>query len=196
MLAQAERFGKTQNAHYVCIVAERDGQVVGGIVGDFFPASSSAVIEFVAVHNQHRGERIASRLIHNMLYTMEKRTSKAIHYCFAEIENPNALSEKKLQEEARLRLGFWKKLGAKKINFNYFQPPLCDGKQPLNTLFLSVIHWNKGLPAESIPAKRVLAFLNEYFTHSFGIEKAAESEYFICHKNETKGRKILELIDL
>jgi L-amino acid N-acyltransferase YncA len=196
MLAQAERFSQIQNAHYVCIVAKRNEQIVGGIVGDFFPASSSAVIEFVAVHNQHRGEKIASRLIHNMLYTMEKKTNKTIQYCFAEIENPDALSKETLRGEAYLRLEFWKKLGAKKINLNYYQPPLCDGKQPLNILFLSVICWNKSLSVKSIPVKFVLTFLNEYFTHSFGIEKAAESEYFIHHKNETEERKTLELMDL
>jgi ribosomal protein S18 acetylase RimI-like enzyme len=196
MLAQAKRFSQTQNAHYVCIVAERCGQIVGGIVGDFFPASFSAVIEFVVVHSQYRGERIASRLIHNMLHTMEKRTNKHIHYCFAEIENPDALPREPLQEEARLRLGFWKKLGAKRINLDYYQPPLCETKQPLHTLFLSVIRRDEGLPVESISTKSVLAFLNEFFTHGFGIGEAGENEYFVYHKNAVEGRKALELINL
>jgi ribosomal protein S18 acetylase RimI-like enzyme len=196
MLAQAKRFSQTKNAYYVCIVAERGGQVVGGIVGDFFPASSSAVSEFVAVHNQHRGERIASRLIHNMLHTMEKRTNKPIRYCYAEIENPDVFSNKTLQEEARIRIGFWKKLGAKKINISYYQPPLSDGKQPLHTLFLSVLRWDESLPIESISTKCVLAFLNDFFTYGFGIQYVAENEYFIYHKNETKGRETLKLINL
>ena len=52
------------------------------------------------------------------------------------------------------------------------------------------------LPVESIPTKCVLAFLNEFFTHGFNIENAAENEFFVYHKNATEGCETLELINL
>jgi ribosomal protein S18 acetylase RimI-like enzyme len=171
---QAKRFSEISTAEHFCVIATRDEEIVGGILGDYFILSNSGFIEYIAVDSEERGKNIASNLIRTMTALMSEEAKKYNHetidYCFLEVENPVALDDTELKQNASNRLGFWQKLSAKTLEMKYILPPLQEEKNTIYYLMLNVIIYSTKLQITSIPTETVLSFLRDYYQNVICID--------------------------
>lgn len=193
IIKQAKRMKNERECRYHCILATLGGQIVGGIIGDYFAKSNCGVIEFIVVEQSKRQQRIGSGLISNLINFFntdaQKYSNKSkIDYYFFEVENPNRMITNNLVENCKKRLSFWNKMSADLLEINYVQPPLEKGKSSVDYLFLAICVVNTQLSRDEIKKERIIRFLQEFFMYAFGIEdinNCKEYKKMICELEES-----------
>lgn len=89
--------------------------------------------------------------------TEYKKTIKAVLF---ESNNPFETDPEKDSMPPAKRLKFFSQLGAKRIDFDYIQPPLGDDKDIVSNLYLLTFPWLAGL-TDTIPVEVVICFVME-----------------------------------
>jgi len=133
--------------------------------------------EFIVVAPSERGKGTARALIANMLKDMSVSRGRKVDTLIFEVENPAAFTGKE-RDAANKRLGIYQKFNAKAIDSDYFtyvQPPLEDGKNPLDNLMLCMIQTKD---AATISRTTLETYLYDAFENAFGIENVADNEHY------------------
>jgi hypothetical protein len=158
---------KQSTPEYYCVLAMKNENIIGGIIGNYYWKFSIGVIEYVAVNIEERGKRIASTLIKILTDYMSEKAKKykyeMIDYFFLEIENPVKLDDPELRKKALIRLGFWDKVSVKTLEMEYIPPPFQKGKDTIDNIMLNVIVCSPKLKTTSISKETVLSFLHDFF---------------------------------
>ena len=170
-LRQKQQGSYGKNNYHILLVKNKEQQVVGGVICDYFKASNSGVIEFIAIGREFQSMKIGSYLYYMALNTLNKDAKsnghKGIDYMFCEIENPALLVE----EASKKYFYFWNKLGFQKIEFEYVQPPLDGNKAAVDSLWFVVLKMiNKKTVIEGIETELVKSVLYDYAKYAMGIE--------------------------
>ena len=129
------------NNHHDMIFAYQNGQIVGGIVFDWFASCNCGLIEYLVVDNQFRGMRIAQRLVAKATAQMSHYAGKKpLNAIFIEIEDPEKLTGLTAQAafDNYRRLKLWSNNRFEKVDINYIQPALDEGLNKLDNLMLAV----------------------------------------------------------
>jgi GNAT superfamily N-acetyltransferase len=168
----------TDNPHthllaYQLISPSGEKQFAAGCIVEFYPDSSCGLVTYLFVDQRFRGikigisqQKVAESLIQNdrgltgLVKYFEKQYGKKVNAVLFESNNPfDTLPENDSMPPAK-RLKFFSRMGARRIDFNYIQPPLGDGKGIVTNLYLLAFPFLTGL-TDLIPAETVIRFVME-----------------------------------
>lgn len=113
-----------------------------------------------------------------------------IDYCFFEVENPlNVKGNTKI--EAEERLGFWRAMNTKRVDFKYIQTGLEDGKESVDCLHLCVKSISK--IGKFISSEDLLTFVKNYFVYGFGVSAIYENKEYKIMEAELNAKENVEI---
>jgi GNAT superfamily N-acetyltransferase len=144
------------------------GQVLGGVVGEDFPASGVLLISWVAVRRGLRGRGVGQRLMSHVASEWYGEPGQRL--VLGELEDPRHWPSEDQPPVARLR--FYDRFGVRALTTPYFQPALGPGKSAVYHMFLAVFDPHSAAvrrdahgPA-AVDGGVVRAFLAEYLAGS------------------------------
>ena len=176
---------------HVILAKDSNNLVVGGVVFDYFCRTNSVVIEFLCVDKNHRERHLGTALWIQTLKVADMdaaRHGKAIaEHIFCEVESPEISKDNSLRH-----LSFWRNNCFGRLNFEYIQPSLGDGLEPVRGL------WFIGLSRfassrTTIEEKVVEKTIWNYLHYSMRIKIPEENECFQAMKAQLVGCDTLEL---
>ena len=119
LINQAKSMIESNKNNYHCIIAisenEKENDIIGGIIGDYFWECNSGVIEYIVVSPNKRKMNIGSSLI-SILFDYFNEDAKissnnifnSFDFCFFECENPNKVNLD-IKDLCLSRCHFWDK---------------------------------------------------------------------------------------
>lgn len=163
------------HTHLMAFNTIEDGvrNFAAGCVVEFYPDSACVLITYVFVRKEYRGLRIGQgkkRIgeiilkdeagLKGLLRHFEVTYGKKPRAVLFESNNPFETLEENDSMPPSKRLKFFKSIGAKRIRFNYVQPPLGDDKDLVTNLYLLAFPDLSGLD-DTIEAMLVMNFIME-----------------------------------
>ncbi len=168
----------TDNPHthllaYQLVSPIGEKKFAAGCIVEFYPDCACGLVTYLFVDQRFRGvkigagqQKIAESLIKSdqglkgLVVFFEKEYKKPVNAVLFESNNPfDTLPEQDSMPPAK-RLKFFSRMGAKRIDFNYIQPPLGDDKGIVTNLYLLSFPELTGLKDE-IPVNTVIRFVME-----------------------------------
>ncbi len=146
------------------IACQKDGLVLGGALGEWYPRSESLLLAYLAVRPGFRAKGIGELL---MAAVVERWLSK-VPLAFLELDDPHHHAPHPGYGDPVARLRFYARFGVRTLAIPYFQPSLADHLPRAYHLLLGVIAKERVEPPSTIPGARVAAFIEEYFEVSEG----------------------------
>lgn len=131
-----------------CILVLENDVVIGGILFEKYKESGCYLCTYLCVSSQIRGEGLSRKLVEKMLSMIDGTV-------FAECRNP--LKLKTASPKDMTRLIILSKLGAYKIDYSYFQPPLKGHDEGCDHLML--LTFSK----ENIDPHVLFGFLSDFY---------------------------------
>lgn len=140
---------------FFVLAATAGSALVGCSVFSYVPASQCGFSEYIATAAAARGQGIGRRLFevrHEVLDRAARRSgAAACAGLFVEAESPERTPPRVLTAErdtamdAAERRAYFRRLGFLRVDVAYSQPPLGDGKQPVDYLDLLFLPWADGI---------------------------------------------------
>jgi GNAT superfamily N-acetyltransferase len=140
--------------------------IIGGIIYVYLSSVNSGVIEYAAIDSKYRRKGFGK-----LLYKYAKKelnnaakinNKKHVDYIFGEASKPEVLEDFNSYEK------FWSKLGFKKLDLEYIQPPLNNNCAEDREYMLIV---DSLMESRSISTETVKEVVQEYFRFSFNINR-------------------------
>ncbi|RKR90327.1 acetyltransferase (GNAT) family protein [Micromonospora pisi] len=154
----------------VTAAVDDDGRVLGGVVGEWSPASRVMLLSYLAVAADTRGGGVG-----RLLYTGAVETWPARHrpcLVLAEVESPVGRSGSEAYGDPVARLRFYGRHGARLLELPYFQPALAPGLSRVPDLLLLVLHADTEFQgaggADTVAGEPLSQFMVEYFEATEG----------------------------
>jgi GNAT superfamily N-acetyltransferase len=158
------------DASEVWAVVDDDGRVLGGLVGEWFPACQAMLLSYLAVAPGGRGKGIGTLLYAGVIDKWRSQYRPCV--VLAEVESPvhHAGSEAYGDPVARLR--FYVRHGARLLDLPYFQPALGPGRSRVSGMLLLALHVDPELRgtagADTVAGEPLRQFIVSYFAESEG----------------------------
>lgn len=146
------------------IASTDDGVVVGGALGEVYPVSGILLLGYLAVRPGFRGTGIGAVLMAALRERWLDRDTLAV----LEMDDPRYHASHPDHGDPVARLRFYGASGVRLLAIPYFQPRLRAHLPRGYHMLLGVIPPAGATLPASIPARRVSAFLREYFAECEG----------------------------
>lgn len=158
---------------YLLVSPTGEKKFVAGCIVEFYPDSACSLVTYLFVDQAFRGVKIGpeqAKVAESMIQSEKglaglvnffaKQYGQQVKAVLFESNNPfDTLPEQDSMPPAK-RLKFFSRMGAKRIDFNYIQPPLGDDKGIVTNLYLLSFPSLTGL-SDSIPVTIVISFVME-----------------------------------
>ncbi len=147
------------------VISEESGNVVAGIVADWYDESGSLEIIYLAVSSDTRRHGIGTQILHegtNAILENIRNKYKGKINVFFETENPQADYSARSPIKPADRLSFFRKNGAKRIPIDYIQPPLDPSLDWDKDMFLMMLPEFSNAK-DSISASELIDFLYQFY---------------------------------
>lgn len=124
------------------LVAELGSEVVGGAVFHGFPRVNSGFSSFLAVAPEVRGQGIARRLHEARFALLDSEAGRPVAGIFIDVLAPERMSpaevaaERGVGADPVLRRQIFARLGFRRVDVAYYQPPDGPGAEPITTMDL------------------------------------------------------------
>lgn len=164
----------TQRRNYM-LVAEQGEVVVGGAIFHYFPGVNTGFSSFLAVAPEVRGQGVARRLHEARFALLDEEAGRSVAGLFIDVLAPERMSpaevaaEQAVGADPLLRRRIFDRLGFRKVDVAYYQPPDEPGAEPITTMDLLCC---PRTPAEWVAAELVAATMHAYWTPWLGREAA------------------------
>ena len=191
--------------HLLCLIV--DSELVGGCVIEFYPDSEAVLITYIFIDSNYRGKDkglplngqensskipLSEILLKDkakglpwLINKIERDYRKSVRAVFFESNNPLKTAFDSMPPHKRLN--FFRKLGAKRVNFKYLQPPLDSNSQLVDNLYLLLYpHTHRRI--KFFPLTTVMSFLLE-FTKSL-TNKDKESALYTLEQYQEDREKL------
>jgi GNAT superfamily N-acetyltransferase len=158
---------------YVLLAPDGERKFVAGCIVEFYPDSRCALVTYLFVNQEFRGQKIgveekkvaeslimSDRGLKGLIRFFEIQYGMMVNAVLFESNNPFDTLPENDSMPPEKRLKFFSRLGARRIDFDYVQPPLGDDKEIVTNLYLLSFPWLTGLSG-SVPAKVVIRFVME-----------------------------------
>ncbi|GAB3570769.1 hypothetical protein GCM10027578_27780 [Spirosoma luteolum] len=173
--------------HLLClelIDLENKRELAAGCIVEYYPISKCALITYVFVSPDWRRTKISykneSKGLAEILLTdegeglpnliqyftntyasktLEKDEPKRVQAVFFESNNPLLTAKDSMPPHKRLN--FFRDLGAKRIDFDYVQPPIGAGKPPVKNLLLLIFPQFSATGSMYVPVLTIITFVLE-----------------------------------
>lgn len=155
------------------LVAEAGGTVVGGTVFHYFPGPNSGFSSFMAVAPELRGQGLARRLHGARLALLDAEAGERAPVCglFIDVVAPERLTPAEMERERAVgadpvaRRRIFHRLGFRRVDVAYYQPPDGPGAAPVTTLDLLYCPRTE---ADAVATDLVVATLHAYWAPWLG----------------------------
>ncbi|GAB3898890.1 hypothetical protein GCM10028803_19120 [Larkinella knui] len=146
---------------------------VAGCIVELYPDSACGLVTYLFVNQHYRGVRIGSdqkKIAESLIQSEQGLTGliryfagqygKTVNAVLFESNNPFETDAENDSMPPAKRLKFFSRMGAKRIDFDYIQPPLGDDKGIVTNLYLLTFPWLTNL-TDTIPVTVVMRFVME-----------------------------------
>lgn len=145
----------------VSVARAGSGDLLGGVVGEWFAASGVMLLSYIATRPGSRSGGVGTRLLTAAKASWSERHKPSL--IVAEVEDPR-YHDGVAYGEPWSRLRFYGRLGCRALDLPYFQPALGAGRRRVTNLLLMVVGGDAADPAAaSVDGGLVECFLVEYF---------------------------------
>jgi hypothetical protein len=149
------------------VVAEQDGEVVGGTFFHSLADGRSAFSSFMGIRDKARGRGLARRLHDARFEVLDAATAAPVPGIFIDVVAPERLPPEEAEAERRFgyepahRRTVFQALGFRKVDVAYRQPVGGPGGGPLTTLDL--LYCPRDAAVTEVPVELVTATLESYW---------------------------------
>lgn len=157
------------------LVAEAEGQVVGGSLFHYLPESNTGFGSYMAVAPAFRGRGVARALHEARFAALDAEAGEQVFAIFIDVIAPERMTGAEREQERRVgadplaRRQVFDRLGFGKVDVAYFQPPDVPGGEPITSMDLLCC---PRAPASAVPADWVAGTMLAYWTPWFGRQRA------------------------
>jgi GNAT superfamily N-acetyltransferase len=184
--------GERQN---FVLVAERDGEVLGGTVFHYLAAAASGFSSFMGVALKARGQGIARQLHEARLEVLDRAAGGHVDGMFIDVVNPTRMSGDELAHEQAvgsdpwLRRRIFGRLGFRQVDVRYEQP--VGGPDGGPVTILDLMYYPPG-PADSVATQLVANTMRAYWSPWLGEERAEREVRKL--EQRANGKRMLPLL--
>ncbi|MGI9145453.1 MAG: GNAT family N-acetyltransferase [Chloroflexota bacterium] len=177
------------------VVAERDGEVVGGTLFHWLADAGSGFSSFLGVDRKLRRQGIARRLHAARLSVLDRAASPRAPGVFIDVVSPTRLPADQLVREHKVGSDSWQRrsafarLGFRQVELRYEQPVGGPNGGPVTVLDLLYCPRE---PTRSVPTALVVATMRAYWSGWLG--ESAASRYASELESRASGASELKLI--
>ncbi len=152
-----------------------EGDLVGGLTGEWYPACQVFLLDYLAVSPGFRGDGVGSALLQHGYRRWSQELSPIL--ILGEVEDPRTFHDTEFGDPPR-RFRLYGRLGARVLGLPYFQPALGPSGFRVHGLLLMV--FVAGSAAYSGPAsvagKPLACFIRAYVTECEGQLREDDAE--------------------
>lgn len=170
-LLDGQRAGMTQTL----LAVHPTGELLGGVVGDWYASSRVLLISYLAVCSGHRGTGIGGLLYRAALDRWSREMSPEL--ILGEVEDTSRTASAAYGDPVA-RLRFYAQFGAQVLDMPYFQPALRPGASRVSGLLLVVFAAGPTARrgAHRIDGGIIERFIQEYLEATEGAIRADDQE--------------------
>jgi GNAT superfamily N-acetyltransferase len=153
---------------YVLVASDPSHRIVGATIFSYVVASNCGFSEYIVTSKDVRGSGIGRQLVDGRKVLLdtaarEHGLGKACRGVFIEVDNPDrtpaelVAQERETALDAHERWRIFDHLGFRRLDLAYVQPPLGEGKVPVDYMDLMFLAWDEAARhAGRIPAAWIL----------------------------------------
>jgi len=172
--------GWYEKNNYHVILVQKNNEIVGGLICDYFSGSNCGAIEFIVVDTDCQFKGIGTALYEQAIERLQKDAKSAgnvsMDYIFCEIEKVADYTDIKGMNY----LWFWDKKGYKKLRLDYIQPSLDSNKDGVFSLDLVATKINSAIAVDMyMVINKLKAFLYDYAKYAMRIEDPMKDAHII-----------------
>jgi GNAT superfamily N-acetyltransferase len=188
----------TGDATLVVVALGAGDEVVGGMVGEWYPKSEVLLLAYLAVRPDIRGRGVGTLLLNHATEHWYAKRDPALS--LAEVEHPG-FHEVSGHGDPEARLRLYERVGALVLDMPYFQPQIRPGAGRVYDMMLIALGWRSSVyrtsaDGDTIHGRVVRAFLDEYFEVCEGpglLETDAEYGLLRSFTERPEGIRLLPL---
>ncbi|HYG60084.1 MAG TPA: GNAT family N-acetyltransferase [Symbiobacteriaceae bacterium] len=164
---------QTKERRNILLVAEVEGAVVGGTLFHYLAVPQTGFSSFMAVAPECRGQGVARKLHQARWATLI--TEGPVHGIFIDVVAPERLPPEDLARERAFGLDpadrrrVFHRLGFRRVDVAYYQPPGGPGEEPITTMDLLYCPHE---PADFVATDVVVGTMHAYWTPWLGRQTA------------------------
>lgn len=159
--------------NYHVVIAEVDGEPVGGVVFDYLAAPNAGVIEFLFVAGAFRSSGLGRALLDEAISILRDdaraRRGRRLTAVVAEMNDPFHRPATPDNLDPFLRAAIWGRWGFHALGFPYVQPALSAGQQKVEGLLLIVRPLVRVAPA-GVRSSWIAAVVADYLRWAMRID--------------------------
>ncbi|HEY7238247.1 MAG TPA: GNAT family N-acetyltransferase [Burkholderiales bacterium] len=165
--------------NYHIVLAELEGEPIGGSVLDYVAEPNAGIIEFLFIGAEHRLKGLGKSLLDETARILERdahtAAAKPLAAIVAEMNDPFRPSDTLDNLDPFERCAMWGKWGFGKLGFPYVQPALSRSQKPVEGLAL-IARPTDGSAAVAAPW--VLSVVGEYMRWAMRIDDPARNRQY------------------
>jgi GNAT superfamily N-acetyltransferase len=165
--------------NYHIVLAELDGEPIGGSVLDYLAEPNAGVIEFLFIGAAHRLKGLGRSLLDETARILERdaraAAAKPLAAIVAEMNDPFRPGETPDNLDPFERCAMWGRWGFGKLGFPYVQPALSRGQKPVEGLALIA---RPGDGSDAVDAPWVLSVVGEYMRWAMRIDEPSRNRQY------------------
>jgi len=185
--------------NYHVLIAEQEGEPVGGCICDYLAVPNAGVLEFIFIGARFRRRGLGKALLDQTVAILEAdaatRRGSPLNAIVAEMNDPFRPPATPDNLDPFHRCLLWGKWGYSKIRFPYVQPALSRRQEAVEGLVL-ITKWLGALPARDYDAAWVLSVVGEYMRWAMRIEHPERNPQYREMARYLGGRPRVPLIPL
>ncbi|WP_050416351.1 GNAT family N-acetyltransferase [Azoarcus sp. CIB] len=196
LLLKAQGWYGSNNYHIV--VAELDGEAVGGVVFDYLAMPRAGVIEFLFVASDRRASGIGRALLDEAIRLLRRdarRHDARLAAVVAEMNDPFRRPATPDNMDPFRRAAIWGRWGFGVLEFPYVQPALSAGQQPVDGLLLIMRPFGR-VPQSGFRSHWVELVVAEYLRWAMRIEDPAADRDFLAMSDALASHPRVALVPL
>lgn len=179
--------------YHIVLAKDNNDEIIGGCIFDFYAASNSGVIEFLAVKKDLQSAGIGSLIYNHVLSVLSedayKANKKPLSCVFCEIDSPQYS-----KADVKKYLYFWNKNGYKRLDFQYIQPSLSQTQAPVFGLWLTVVPLT--VREKYLSKEMVLSVISDYMKYGMEIDNPEENKEYLVMKKELASKPQISMLDI
>ncbi len=166
------------NYEYHIMMFVENGVAISILMFDHFMSLNSVVVEFCVVRDGYRRRGLASKIMSDAVQALGD-----VQYLFGEVEKDNIVNRT-----------VWKKNHLKRLDFDYVQLPLDEGKSAVDCLYFCVRQFNE--EKEYLPSDFILNVVYNYYRYAMLYDAPEETEIYKELEAQLAQKSQIAVLDL
>lgn len=176
------------NDVFITLIYDNEN-IIGGIIYVYLSNVNSGVVEYEVISSNYRKYGFG-KILYDFAKTQlnlcsQKNGKNFIDFVFGEASNPEIVEQYNVYEK------YWNKLGFKRLDLNYIQPPI-NRKSSEDRDYILIVDSSKHL--KNIKLELMEEIINEFFKFSFQIKNPKITKQY-KEMFDSKNTKKIDILD-